>query len=65
MFRFPDFNMEKECVVFLEDKIIILIFSRGGKKRYVVSKFRAIETWSKNKLPTISSGKLVIGGLRK
>lgn len=57
--------MEKECVVFLEDKIIILIFSRGGKKRYVVSKFRAIETWSKNKLPTISSGKLVIGGLRK
>lgn len=32
MFRFPDFNMEKECVVFLEDKIIILIFSRGGRR---------------------------------
>lgn len=43
MFRFPDFNMEKECVVFLEDKIIILIFSRGGRRdtfRFKVSSNR-------------------------
>lgn len=35
--------MEKECVVFLEDKIIILIFSRGGRRdtfRFKVSSNR-------------------------